>query len=112
VSDENYPNPECPFGVAIQQDIQHIKQKIETILKRQEGFDDTLQNGLSTQVKELRSEVDDLQQKRKDDEKEEEEKQKREDRRDWEFKKMLIATLLGNILALGGGVLIGFLGFN
>lgn len=112
MADENYPDPDCDFGVAIQRDLIQIKDVLQQILDKQEEHTDTLQNGLTTKVANIQDKVEELEEKREQDQKEEEEKQAREDRRDWEFKKMLIGTVLGNLLALGVGLIIGWVGFT
>lgn len=108
---DDYPKPDCEFGVAVRKDLTYIKDTLENILNKQNDFEDILQNGLTTKVDNLHGKVENLQEERTEAKEEEKKKQRREDRRDWEFKKMLVATLLGNILALGGGILIGWLGF-
>ena len=111
MSNENYPEPECNFGVAMKRDILQIKETLEKILEKQDQHSDKLQNGLATAMKKVKADVQELKQKRKKDKEDEEEKQKREDRRDWEFKKMILTTVLGNIGALIVGLVIGYFGF-
>jgi len=111
LNDENYPEPECSFGVAMRRDILHIKKSLERIVEQQQAHTEKLQNGLTSKVEKVRNDVQELKQKREEDEDEEEEKQKREDRRDWEFKKMILTAVLGNIGALIVGLVIGYFGF-
>lgn len=97
----DYPAPECPFGIAIGRDLKHIKKELGEIKDKQDEHTETLQNGLSSEVNQVKDDVQELK-----EEKETEEEQRRK------WRRTVITRVLEAGLTLGIGFLLGWLGFS
>ena len=110
MADENYPDPDCDFGVAIKQNFQNIQDTLNEISEKQTDLEETLQNGLNSKVSDLDEEVEEIKQKRKEEEKAKEEKKEKEKRHDWQIKIAVITAIATNLGAIGVAATVAFLG--
>lgn len=112
MSGDSYPDPECDFGVAVRQDIKYIKDKLEEILEAQEEHSETLENGLTTKVDRIDDRIERIEQERETEEERERKEDKKKEGRKKRFYLQLVITIIGELIAFGGGVGIAWLSFN
>lgn len=108
MTDGDYPEPECNFGVAIQRDILQIKNTLEELKQIISQHTDTLQNGLTSKVNNIENKVESIEEQKTEEEEQKEKAEQREANRDYRLKVTIIGIFLSNILALGVGVLVAY----
>mgnify|MGYP000568354960 CR=1 FL=1 len=108
----DYPDPDCSFGVAVRQDIKYIKRSLGQILKAQEDHTETLENGLTTKVERIDERLEDIETTQETKKERSLKKELREQQRGVNFKRELVMVFLTNVLAIGGGILIAYLSFG